>query len=190
MTTPLLSLLAILAGAPPAPAGAASAPAEPQGKPLAESAGAEMLERASADVARIRRALKEVLTRVEDARDEKDLVKLLCADEKLSRLKVIVSVAEKADVALAEAVAARDEGAVIESSKIAIARGKADALRAEAAGCIGQLAYEVGGRTTVFVQEAEALPPIYDDEDAASTRPNARQDPYRHEFGIPAASGR
>lgn len=186
MMTVLAPLLAILSSA--APAGAA--PAEPRSPPRAErsTVGGDMLERASEDLARIHRALKEVLTRVEDARDEKDLLKLLCADEKLSRLKVLVSVAERADVALAEALANQDEAAPIESSKIAIARGKADALRGEAAGCIGQLAYEVGGTTTVFVEEAEALPDF--DGEEGTARPHSGTDPYRHEFGIPAASGR
>jgi hypothetical protein len=186
MMTVLAPLLAILSGATPAGA----APAEPRPQPLAarSEVGGEVLERASEDLARLHRALKELLTRVEDARDEKDLLKLLCVDEKLSRLKVLVSVAERAEVALAEALANRDEAAPIESSKIAIARGKADALRAEAAGCIGQLAYEVGGKTTVFVEEAEALPDF--DGEEGTTRPHSRTDPYRHEFGIPAASGR
>jgi hypothetical protein len=163
--------------------------AEPAARTRLERGTAdELMKTATSDLTRVHRALKEVLSRVQDARDEKDLVKLLCADEKLSRLKVLVSVAEKADVALAEAVANKDPGAEIESSKIAVARGKADALRAEAAGCIGQLAYEVTGKTSVVVEEAAELPDIGNPE--AATNPFSGADPYRHEFGIPSDARR
>ena len=182
MTTVLVPLLAILAAASPAEPPPTAPPIE------RNTVGAELLARATSDMEKIRRALKEVLARVQDARDEKDIVKLLCADEKLTRLKVLVAVAEKADVALAEAVSARDDAAPIEGSKIAIARGKADGLRAEAATCIGQLAYEVGGKTSVVVEEAGTLP-----EPAAPgvvERPDPGGDPYRTEFGIPSAARR
>jgi hypothetical protein len=182
MLTWLVPILAIGAGAQPA-----AAPVAPAATARAERAatGGEMLQRASADLARIRRALREVLERIEDARHEKDLVKLLCLDDKLAQAKQLVAVAERAETALAEAVANRDDGAVVESSKIGIARGKVDAIRADAAACIGQLAYEVEGRTSVFVEEAEDLP-----EGGAGSRtvdPTREPDPYRHAFGIPSA---
>jgi hypothetical protein len=188
MTNLLVPLLSILSVASPA---ASPTPPEPTAEPAPEGrlvGGAELVSRASADMEKIRRGLKEVLARVQDARDEKDLVKLLCADEKLSRLKVLVSVAERADVALAEAVANHDEAAAIESSKIAIARGKADGLRAEAASCIGQLAYEVNEKTSVLVEEAEAPPDLGAADPTA--RPTARGGPYRTEFGVPADANR
>jgi len=180
MTTPLLPVLAILVAAPP-PASTAQ-PGPGGGGRLMGGAG--LVERASQDMEKIRRALKEILARVQDARDERDLVKLLCADEKLSRLKRLVAVAERADVALAEAASAADEAAMIESSKIAIARGKADALRAEAAACIGQLAFETSERTLVVVEEAQALPEI----GHAGADPLGSQDPYRIDFGLPSAA--
>jgi hypothetical protein len=183
MMTLLAPILTILSGAQPAAADAAPAPVVARAERSPKTG--EILDRTAEDLVRLRRALKEVLARVEDARNERDLVKLLCVDEKLARMKVLVSVAERADVALAEAVATRDESIEIEFSKIAIARGKVDALRAEAAGCIGQLAYEVAERTTVFVEEPEDLPRI-GDPDAAQDA--GRADPFRHEFGIPSAA--
>ena len=182
MMTLLAPILAILAGAPPAAAGALPAPGTARER---SPKTGEILDRAAEDLARLRRALREVLARVEDARLERDLVKLLCVDEKLARMKVLIGVAERADVALAEAIASKDESIDIEFSKIAIARSKVDALRAEAAGCIGQLAYEVAERTTVFVEEPEDLPGI-GDPDAAQDA--GRADPFRHEFGIPSAA--
>jgi hypothetical protein len=149
----ILPLLLILSGAPPAADSAVAAP--PEGaKPLAAGA---LVEQATVEMKRIRRTVGEVLRRVEDARREKDLVKLLCADEKFARLKALVAVAEQAHTTLAEAVANRDDGAATELSKISIARRKADGLREEATACIGQLAYEVGGKSIV-VEEPADLP--------------------------------
>jgi hypothetical protein len=191
MDTLLLTIVALLTGATPETPEAAAAPL----RPAAGAPGAALMERAADDLDRIRRGLKEILSRVEDARDEKDLVKLLCADEKLSRMKTLLGVAERADVALAEAVAAGDEAAAIESaaieaSKVAIARAKADALRTEAAGCIGQLAYEVGGKTRVVVQEAQELPEEAPAGGDAPEVPPADPGPYLHGFGIPSAARR
>lgn len=180
MTLALVPLFSLLSLAPPATSASTSSVEGPT------VAAADLLARSAKDMERVRRALREVLARVQDARDEKDLVKLLCADEKLARLKVLVAVAEKADVALAEAVSGRDAGAPVEASKIAIARGKADGLRTEAAGCIGQLAYEVGGRTTVVIDVAEA-------PDAGAVTPAdalTAVEPYRTEFGIPSDARR
>lgn len=190
MDTLLLTIVALLNGATPEPAASAADPV----RPAAGAPGAALMERAADDLDRIRRGLKEILARVEDARDEKDLVKLLCADEKLSRMKTLLGVAERADVALAEAVAAGDaaaaEAAAIEASKVAIARAKADALRTEAAGCIGQLAWEVGGKTRVVVQEAQELPEEASAEGEAPEVPTADPGPYLHGFGIPSAARR
>ncbi len=184
MMTLLAPLLAILSGAQPATPGSAPAPLTAHNERSREAASA-LLDRAAEDLVKLRRALKEVLSRVEDARLERDLVKLLCADEKLARMKVLVAVAERADMALAEAVATHDESVDIEFSKIEIARGKVDALRAEAAGCIGQLAYEVAERTTVLVEEPEYLPGIGDPDSAQDA---GGADPFRHVFGIPSAA--
>jgi hypothetical protein len=147
--------------------------------------GGELLAAATADLTRLRRALAEVLDRVEDARRERDLLKLLCLDERVSQIKVLLAVAERAETALTEAVVNRDEGADVELSKIAIAKGKIDALRTEAAACIGQLAYEVNERTEVFVEEPEELPE--EKTSAPVTRPEPGTDPYRSPFGIPSA---
>jgi hypothetical protein len=184
----LLPLLSILSVAAPALAPPASEPSPPPVLPRAArgATGGEFLERASRDLARLRRALTEVLSRVEDARHERDLVKLLCLDEKVSQIKVLLVVGERAETALTEAVIGRDDGALIEISKIAIARAKVGALRADAAACIGQLAYEVGGKTEVYVEEPEDLPDA--SESAPIVRPEPGADPYRTVFGIPSAA--
>ena len=97
----------------------------------------DKLEASAEHVARMKTALKQVLGRVEEARNEKDVVKLNCVNEKLTQIKALLKVAEQADVALHEAIANRDAGADSEFSKIAIARTKVDGLRAESEQCIG-----------------------------------------------------
>ena len=118
----------------------------------------EKLEASADHVARMKAALKLVLGRVEEARNEKDVVKLNCVNEKLTQIKALLRVAEQADVALHEAVSNRDPGAESELSKVAIARAKIDALRGESEQCIGQLAYIVDEKTTVEVQQPSNLP--------------------------------
>jgi len=117
-----------------------------------------LMKKATDHVSRVKSALKQVLSRVEEARNEKDIVKLNCVNEKLAQIKQILSVAEGAEIALQEAIAKSDAGADAEYSKIAIARGKADQLRAEAEECIGQLAFVVDEKTSVEVQQPEGLP--------------------------------
>jgi hypothetical protein len=99
-----------------------------------------------------------VVGRIEEAREEKDIVKLNCVNEKLTQMKAFLKVAEQADVALNEALATRDAGADAEFSKIAIARTKVDGLRAESEQCIGQLSYVVDQKTTVEVMQPSDLP--------------------------------
>ena len=117
-----------------------------------------LMKKATEHVSRVKGALKQVLSRVEEARNEKDIVKLNCVNEKLAQIKQILNVAEGAEIALQEAVAKGDAGADAEYSKIAIARGKADQLRAESEECIGQLAFVVDEKTSVEVQQPEDLP--------------------------------
>ena len=180
-------LLALLSGAPPAAPARGAPPAPEATRVEPPLRGKELLDRAAAEIVRLRRGLEEILSRVEDARNERDLVKLLCADEKLSRIKALVTVAERAEMTLAEAIATQDESVMIEYSKIAIARGKVDALRTEAAACIGQLAYEVEERTTVVVEEPVDLPKIGEPQRAQDAN---GADPYRHSFGIPSSASR
>ncbi|WP_242394367.1 hypothetical protein [Anaeromyxobacter oryzisoli] len=118
----------------------------------------QKLERASENLDRMKAALRQVLGRVEEARNEKDVVKLNCVNEKLTQIKALLKVAEQADIALREAIAMNDAGSDAEYSKVGIARTKVDALRGDADQCIGQLAYVVDERTTVEVQQPEGLP--------------------------------
>src|SRR5688572_27228798 len=138
------SLLAGVAVAqvPPEPGSAAPAapsplPAGPLAAPLAEKASdvpdPEKLRRSAEALARMRNVLKEVLAKLEEARNTKDVVKLNCVNEKLTQIKGLLRISEQSDVALQEAVAKKEaSSAEHEYTKVMIARQKVDQLRAEA----------------------------------------------------------
>jgi hypothetical protein len=137
--------------------------ARPQESPKAEEqeqlSGKEEISRASANLDRMRGWLKEVLARLEEARKEKDIVKLNCVNEKLTQLKGLVRVAEQSDVALQENIAKGDDGnARHEYAKVDLATQRAQQLRADAEQCIGQLAYVVDEKTQVTVEVPEGIP--------------------------------
>jgi hypothetical protein len=117
----------------------------------------EKLDAAADNLSRMKSALKQVLARAEQARSDKDVVKLNCVNEKLTQIKSLITVAERADIQLHESVAAK-EGGDAETSKIAIARTKVDGLRNDADQCVGQLAFNVEERTTVEVEAPVNLP--------------------------------
>jgi hypothetical protein len=148
----------VLAGALLAGRAAAQAPSSASAVRPSGLTDSEKLEKSEQHVGQMKGALKRVLGRVEEARNEKDVVKLNCVNEKLTQIKALLKVAEQADVALHEAIANRDPGADTEFSKVGIARTKIDALRSDADQCVGQLAYVVDERTTVEVQQPEGLP--------------------------------
>lgn len=159
--------LLVIACALAATAAAAQAPRK-------ATSDTEKLEAATQHLARMKTSLKQVLSRVEEARNEKDVVKLNCVNEKLTQIKALLKVAEQADIALHEAVANRDATADTEFAKIGIARSKIEGLRGDSEQCIGQLAYIVNEKTTVEVQQPTNLPGEGRDEDA---RERARRGP-------------
>jgi hypothetical protein len=118
----------------------------------------EKLDAAADNITRMKSSLKQVLARAEQARSDKDVVKLNCVNEKLTQIKSLIGVAERADIALHESVAAKDTASDAANSKIAIARTKVDALRNDAEQCVGQLAFNVDERTTVEVEGPSSLP--------------------------------
>jgi hypothetical protein len=119
----------------------------------------EKLSRSDDSVAQMQKMLREVLDRLEEARKERDLVKLNCINEKLTQVKALLRIAEQSYVGLQEAIArAANDNAEHEFAKIEIARQRVAELRAEAEQCIGQLAYVVDEKTVVTVEAPEGLP--------------------------------
>lgn len=118
----------------------------------------EKLSRSQEHLGTMRMTLKAILSKLEEARTSKDVVRVNCVNEKLTNIKGLLRISEQADVSLQEAVAKSEEQAAEhEFSKITIARQKVDQLRAEAEQCVGQLAFEAGA-TKVTVEESKDLP--------------------------------
>ena len=120
---------------------------------------AEKIRRSSEALQRMGQVLKDVLAKLEEARNTKDVVKLNCVNEKLTQVKGLLRISEQSDVALQEAVAKREaSGADHEYTKVTIARQKVDQLRAESEECIGQLAFRTDENLTVEVEVPYDLP--------------------------------
>lgn len=159
----LLALLGTLAVAP-ASAQTRAVPPKPAASGLSDQ---QKLEQAEDHLGRMKQVLKQVIGRLQDARNEKDIVRLNCVNEKLTQIKGLLKVSEQSDIAMQEAVARRDESAEADFQKIGIARAKVDQLRSEVEECIGQLAFAVDEKTTVEVEQPRDLP----DQDLTSREP-------------------
>ena len=119
----------------------------------------EKVKRSADAIVKMRQALKDVIAKLEEARNTKDVVKLNCVNEKLTQIKGLLRISELADVQLQEAVAKKEsETATHEYTKVAIARTKVNQLRAEAEDCIGQLAFRTDENLSVEVEVPDDLP--------------------------------
>jgi hypothetical protein len=119
----------------------------------------EKLKVSSDSVSVMRVALKDVLQKLEEARNTKDVVKLTCVNEKLTQIKGLLRISEQSDVALQEAIARREsQSGDHEFTKVTIARSKVDQLRAEAEQCMGQLAFRADENATIEVETPDYLP--------------------------------
>jgi len=119
----------------------------------------EKLERSTQALGAMREVLRQVLSKVEEARRTKDVVKLNCANEKLTQIKGLLRISEQADVSLQEALSRKETATSDhEYTKVMLARQKVGQLRAEAEQCIGQLAFRTDENLFVEVEEPENLP--------------------------------
>ena len=143
------------AQAPAGGTGAANAPAEEKENPP----NPEKIRQSAEALAKMRQALKDVLGKLEEARNSRDVVKLNCVNEKLTQVKGLLRISELADVAMQEAIAKKeDSSALHEYTKVTIASSKVTQLRAEAEQCLGQLAFRTDENLAIDVEEPENLP--------------------------------
>ena len=119
----------------------------------------QKLERSTQALGGMREALRQVLEKVEEARRTKDVVKLNCANEKLTQIKGLLRISEQADVSLQEAISKQEAApGEHEYTKVMIAQQKVGQLRSEAEECIGQLAFRTDENLFVEVEEPDNLP--------------------------------
>ncbi|WP_164006896.1 hypothetical protein [Pyxidicoccus trucidator] len=163
------TLVVVLAAGVALAQGQALAPSQPVAKPPAPALSAfekaddvpdgEKLERSTQALGVMREVLRQVLGKVEEARRTKDVVKLNCANEKLTQIKGLLRISEQADVSLQEALSTKETSTSDhEYTKVMIARQKVGQLRSEAEECIGQLAFRTDENLFVEVEEPENLP--------------------------------
>lgn len=132
----------------------------PEGTDASKIPDPEKVKTSAESVGRMRGALKDVLQKLEEARNTKDVVKLNCVNEKLTQIKGLLRISEQSDVQLQEAVARKETAtAEHEFTKVTIARSKVEQLRAEAEQCIGQLAFRTDENLSVEVEVPDYLPP-------------------------------
>lgn len=118
----------------------------------AELSDSEKLDLAIGYLAEMKGVLGHVLRLLTDAREEKDVIKVNCVNEKLTNIKGLIRISEQAEMTLQEALAKGEKDtATHEFHKISISHQKIKILRTEAEQCVGELAFAVG-KTTVEVE--------------------------------------
>lgn len=125
----------------------------------------QKLSRASSMISEMKQALGHVVKLLAEAREEKDVIKVNCINEKLTSIKGLIRIAEQAEMNLQESVSkAEKDTSAHEFHKIAISHQKIKILRAEAEQCIGELAFAVG-KTSVEVEVDKDQVPDQDPTD-------------------------
>lgn len=140
--------------------------AQPAAPPVADPAApqeaspiqpVEMPEAARTSIEKIRESLTQTLKLLEQARAERDVIKLNCVNEKLTQIKGLLRISEQADVSLQESLARKDlEAANHVFTKLTIAGQKVASLASEAEACIGELAMDIGEpKVTTEIDEGD-----------------------------------
>ena len=153
----LITLLAAAAAAP--------SPSGERLKPTATAREDEHLtpaarqDRARTALEKLRGLVGQVGKLVQQAKAEKDLVKLNCAGEKLSQVQGLLHVAEQAETELRASVSRKEVDAQDHAlARVSIAGRKVAQLAQDAQQCIGQLAFYTDEKTIVEVDEPTDLP--------------------------------
>ena len=124
----------------------------------------------------MRGALSKVLRYLEEAREQRDVLKLNCVNEKLTAIKGLLRVSEQAYTEMMTALATKDVTvAQHEYEKIMIANGKTDELSAESEVCIGELAV-YSGQTSVTVEVKDEVVSTSALSGSSSTAPTSGSD--------------
>ena len=154
----------------PAPA-PAPAPLDPSTVQKSTISGDEMLNTGREYRRQIEAITMQIRVQADQARGDKDVIRLNCLIDKQNQLRVNSAMMDQALQTLQECVSRRDEGAQLhEYTRVTIINQKAQVLRTEADACIGAETNYVGptkvvvespaGLTASIDQPAPAAPPI------------------------------
>jgi len=144
---------------PPSAGGAGAADVSVKQRPTLTPE--EMVNQSREYVKGMNEVLKRVQTLQDQAKREKDIIRLNCVTDKVVQVRVNISIAEQSIAALQEAVTRADEGErTHEFTRLTIVNQKVQVLGAEAENCIGEDLSFVGA-TKVDV-EIDPNIPTYD----------------------------
>jgi hypothetical protein len=119
----------------------------------------EQKQRTDKALKSMRELLGKAQKLLDQARDEKDIVKLNCVNEKVLQLRGLLKVSDAAANDLREAIArSEDEAAEHHYTKVQLLQRKVAAVREDAEQCIGQLAFYSDEKTQVAVETPKDLP--------------------------------
>ncbi|MEE2787823.1 MAG: hypothetical protein VX589_10820 [Myxococcota bacterium] len=134
--------------------GACWAAAHAQNSPVSLSNLSEQDKRSKvdSDLEKIKETLKFAQSKLDKARENKDVIQLNCVNDKLSGIKGFLKIAEQAKKGLVEAINKRDQDLVDhEFTKVAIATMRVENWRLEVEGCVGELS-QYTGKSEISVQ--------------------------------------
>lgn len=118
---------------------------------LAKMSGEQKKKQATQKLDAQRQALAKGTELLSDARGRKDIIQLNCINEKLTQVKGLLRVSERAHVSMLDAMAAdRKAAGDHEFARIWVADKKTAALRSEMEACVGEQA-TYSGQTEVEV---------------------------------------
>jgi hypothetical protein len=143
--------------APPAP-GAPGGSADLSVKQRPTMTPAEMVNQSKDYFKGMGDVLKRIATLQDQAKREKDIIRLNCVTDKLVQARVNVNIAEQSMATMQESIARNDEGGEThEFTRITIVNQKVTVLGAEAENCIGEDLSFVGA-TRVDVEVDPNIP--------------------------------
>jgi hypothetical protein len=163
LTTTFVASTVFAQGPAPAPIAppSAGAPADVSVKQRPTLTPEEMVNQSREYAKSMNEVLKRIQTLQDQAKREKDIIRLNCVTDKVVQVRVNISIAEQSMAALQEAVTRADEGErTHEFTRLTIVNQKVQVLGAEAENCIGEDLSFVGA-TRVDV-EIDPNIPTYD----------------------------
>ena len=141
LTTTFIASTVFAQGPAPAPIAppSAGAPADVSVKQRPTLTPEEMVNQSRDYAKTMNEVLKRIQVLQDQAKRDKDIIRLNCVTDKVVQVRVNISIAEQSIASLQEAVTRNDEGErVHEFTRLTIVNQKVQVLGAEAENCIGE----------------------------------------------------
>lgn len=137
----------------------------------------EKIKVAAQSVEDIESVHKQAIDRQTAANDAQDFVQLNCVRDKLSQVRGLLKLAERAKTSLTEAIGAKDQELIDhEFSKIEIASARAKTLQSEMDVCVGESSHYTGSTVVDLKIEGEQRSDDPTDEPLAGLLDSIQED--------------